>query len=257
MNNSVRWEQVPAQLFLPSNSVHVWSARLDQPESIFEQLQSSLSKDERIHADKFVFDRDRQHFVVARGVLRNILGAYLDVAPGVVQFSYEPTGKPFLASSSAINPLQFNLSHAHGLAVYAFTQHTEVGIDVEYIRPIPDCDRIAAQNFSQQERIIFSALPIDEKIPAFFRIWTRKEAFIKALGDGLTFPLNQFSVVPESGETTDLVTVDDHSTRVSQWLLGSFVPEPNYIAALATQSRFAQISFWSWKDNSEFLGHVS
>ena len=249
MNNLVQWEPTPAKLFLAPDSVHIWRARLDQPTPIFEQLQSSLSSDEQARAAKFVFDRDRQHFAAGRGILRNILGAYLGVSPDAVQFVYGHTGKPFLASSLAQSTLQFNLSHSHGLAVYAITHSKEIGIDVEYLRPIAERDPIVAQNFSPQERAVFTTLPASEKDTAFFNTWTCKEAFIKASGDGLSFPLDRFSVSFGSSETAPLLSVADDSAIVSEWSLASFVPETNYLAAFAIRAALTQIHFWTWQSD--------
>lgn len=241
----VRWERAPVNLVLSANNVHVWYTRLEQPLALVERLHDSLVDDERTRAARFVFDRDRRNFIVARGVLRDILGAYLNCAPRDIQIIYGRAGKPSLTFSNPVS-LEFNLSHSHGLAIYALAQR-QVGIDVEFIRPLADRDRIVAQNFSPPERAVFATLSSRKKDVAFYHTWTRKEAFIKAIGDGLTYPLDQFSVLFDADAPAGFISVAHSPQEDARWWVSSFVPEPNYIAACATSGAPMHISFWSWQ----------
>lgn len=165
-----------------------------------------LSADERERAARFHFLKDREHFIAARGLLRLLLSRYLDLPPQQLSFSYSPYGKPALAGERDCTSLRFNVSHSHGVALYAFTLEREVGVDVEYIRQDVVGESIAEHFFSAQEVTSLRALPAGVQPQAFFNCWTRKEAFIKARGEGLSFPLDQFDVSLVPGEATALIS---------------------------------------------------
>ena len=163
-------------------------------------LKQVLSADEHARAERFYFQKDRERFMVARGLLRTVLGRYLNQEPSQLRFCYSPYGKPALATGSGRNTLRFNVSHSHGLALYAITCGRELGVDVELIRPeLPD-EEIAERFFSFQEVSGLRALPPNMRLEAFFNCWTLKEAYIKARGEGLSLPLDQFDVALVPGE---------------------------------------------------------
>ena len=180
--------------------MHVWRAALDVPESQVRSLWDTLTADERQRAEHYVFEKDRTHFVVARGLLRVLLGRYLRQDPPHLRFTYGPHGKPALATDTGGGALRFNVSHSHGLALYAITRGREVGVDVERIRPEVAQEKIAERFFSPREVTLLRALPAPLQATAFFACWTRKEAYIKATGEGLTLPLDQFDVSLLPGE---------------------------------------------------------
>lgn len=238
---------VPAHPTLSGDDVHAWFAALDQPTLSVQRMTEILSQDELRRAERFHFERDRRRFIVGRGVLRMILSLYLDVEPDQLQFRYGKYGKPYLAESNN-SILRFNLAHSHELAVYAFTLGREVGVDLEYIKHIPEMEQIAASFFSERESAVLKSLPADQKQEAFFNCWTRKEAYIKAIGDGLTYPLDQFDVSLIPGEPACLLKVKRKDDEASRWQLRALTPAPGYIAALAVEGHGWGLQSWQWPD---------
>jgi len=222
---------------LTTDEIHIWYAYLDKPVSQFWGL---LSMDERRRAGRFHFEEDRRRFIVRQGILRKILGYYLGVEPSRFQFCYGNNGKPALADTFGKGKVRFNSSHSEGLALYAFTRDREIGVDIEHIGDGFEMEQIAEQFFSTREKAIFRALPESKKKRAFFNCWTRKEAFIKATGDGLSLPLDRFDVSLVPGEPARLLGIDGDSKAASRWLLQDLKPAPGFAAAFAVkgQSRY-------------------
>ena len=187
------WRPSPPDGRLPAQEINVWRVSLEQPVECVERLSRILSTDERMRAERFHFDRERKRFIVSRGALRTILGRYLGVGPDQLRFRYGPHGKPCLSEEFDRCALGFNLAHSNDLALYAFASGRKVGIDVEHVHPIPDAEQIAARFFSKYENAVLRELPESQRLEAFFNCWTRKEAFIKAIGDGLTSSLGPIS----------------------------------------------------------------
>ena len=236
----------PAHLKLSSGDVHIWHASLDCSASSVQKLEQIISEDERTRAARFHFQRDRGRFIVGRGILRSLLGGYLDVEPDQVEFRYGVHGKPYI--SEKLDELRFNLAHSHELVVYAFAYGREIGVDVEYIRPVPDFERISANFFSACENVELNSLPVEQRQEGFFNCWTRKEAYIKALGDGLAHSLDQFDVSLIPGEPACLLGVEQAPEEVSRWRLQAFTPTPGYTAAIAVEGHDWQPQFWQWFD---------
>ena len=216
---------------LSNDDVHVWRTSLDRPQAHVRQLAKTLSDDEHQRAERFYFDYLRDRFIVGRGTLRSLLSRYLGIKPDQVQISYGDNGKPYYADLK----IRFNLSHSHKIALFAFTFEREVGIDLEYTRPIPDFEQVARRFFSPHEVTKLFALPLDERQDAFFNCWTRKEAYIKALGDGLMRPLDQFEVTLAPGEPARLLDVHEDPKEIARWALKTLIPGPGYMAALAVE----------------------
>ena len=200
-------------------------------------LRKLLSDTERRRADRFAFDRDRNRFIVARARLREMLATRLSVRPESVELTYGVHGKPALARRFADSDLRFNVSHSDDVAVYAFSFGREIGIDIEVVRPIPDADDIAARFFSRRESEAYRALDPGDKPQGFFCCWTRKEAFIKAIGDGLYHPLDSFDVSLAPGEPARILRVKDLPGSECGWNLNSFFPLPGLVAAVVTENR--------------------
>lgn len=229
------WSQAPELLSLSSGEVHVWRARLGAvtpPENFLRVMHD----DERVRASRFHFERDRRRFILGRGFLRSLLAGYLGTAPEEVSFSYGPYGKPALGGPHAGSLLRFNASHSHELALYAFTQEHEVGIDVEHVNKDFASEDIARRFFSASEFQTLSGLPEEEKAAAFFRCWTRKEAYIKALGSGLSHPLDQFDVTLAAEQPAALLRDQCDAQAAARWSLFNLDPGADYAGALAVQS---------------------
>jgi len=221
---------------LSSAEVHVWCASLERPPDGLAGLFSLLSPDERARAQRFYFERDRNRYVVGRGILRTLLGSYLAERPARIEFSYGPHGKPALALAGREKLLEFNLSHSGNLAVYAFSWGRRLGIDLEFVRPMPDEDSFADRFFSMDECALVRSLSGERKLSAFFTIWTCKEAILKADGDGLTKPLNQTEVRLSDGGEVRLMAVDGDPNQAALWRLQTFIPVPGFKAALAAEA---------------------
>jgi 4'-phosphopantetheinyl transferase len=241
------WRPAPITLSLENDEVHVWQANLDRNQSEVDDFLCMLSIDERARADRFHFPKDRDHFIIARGVLRNILGLYLNRDPASLSFQYSSHGKPFLAPVTLPDAISFNLSHSNGTALYAMTRSREVGVDVEFIRTGPQGDQIAERFFSPQEVAALHALPPASQRYAFFLCWTRKEAYIKARGEGLSMPLDRFDVSLVPGEPAELLATRPDVLEADRWSLRNLtIEEPGYAAAVAVEGIGWSLELWRW-----------
>lgn len=215
--------------------VHLWTVRLEASEKQFTQSLSSLTADENARALRFHFDEHRRAFVLSRTVLRVFLASLTATLPEHLAFVYGAKGKPALRD--APGGLCFNMSHSGGVAVYAFTIGCELGVDVEQIRPVPELDDIAARFFCTEEAADLMALSQTEKTQGFFNCWTRKEAYIKAVGDGLSLPLDSFRVTLRPGAPAQLLRLGGSVEAARAWTVHDFSPAHDYIGALAYHDR--------------------
>jgi 4'-phosphopantetheinyl transferase len=238
------WDSPPTNLAISRDEVHVWRASLEHPAGYIQRLTQTLSEDERQRADRFRFERDRRRYIVGRGLLRAILGRYLNLVPGQLRFRYGPRGKPALAETR--DELCFNIAHSHELALYAVAQGQEVGVDIEHVHSIYELEQMAERFFSSREVAVLRALPPDQKQEAFFNCWTRKEAYIKAIGDGLSRPLDQFDVSLAPGEPARLLNVAGDSQEASRWSIRALMPASGYVAALAVAGHGWRLQCWQW-----------
>ena len=238
MRPALRWASAPGYARLAAGEVHVWSAFLDE---LPPARLAWLSADEKDRAARFYFEPDRNRFVAARALLRDLLGRYLGLDPAALVFGYGPRGKPSLAGG-----LRFNVSHSGGLALLAFSEDRELGVDVEQERPVPEAESIAERYFSPGEGRELGRQPAAERPQAFFRCWTRKEAFIKATGDGLSRPLGDFEVTLAPGEPARLLRVEGDPEEAGRWWLEGLEPAAGFAAALAVRGRPTRVACWSW-----------
>jgi 4'-phosphopantetheinyl transferase len=219
-------------LELGADEVHVWQAKLDDHEAA--GLRGLLAADEVSRADRFHFAKDRDHFTVARGLLRTLLAAYLGANAAELRFAYAEKGKPSLADNqpSAIN---FNLAHSQGRALFAFSRGREVGVDLEFIREDFEGEKIAERFFSAAEVKTLELVPLELRQQAFFECWTRKEAYIKARGEGLSMPLDEFDVSLRPGEPAALLRNHKEPEEVARWTMRSIAVPIGYVAALVVE----------------------
>lgn len=230
--------------FLSESDLHVWAVRLDQSFDTVVALERLLTCDERHRADRFVFERDRRRFVVCRAALRTVLGGYLGCNPAALRFSYGDRGKPSLAVNDRA-PVQFNVSHAVGVGVVVVGTKP-VGVDVERLDRTVDFEALAARFFSREEATEVLSLPREKRREGFFNAWTRKEAYIKAIGDGLACPLHSFAVTLRPGLPAAMRWIDGDDARL--WCLRGFSPATGYVAAVATRSSPASLTQKRWSD---------
>ena len=241
------WAPSPARLELTAGSVHVWLA-VCPAEAPFDRFEGELPPDERRRAQRFMFDRDRRRFVFAHRVLRATLARYLDVAPGDIEFSNGKYGKPQLAGACG-GRLEFNLSHSDHAVLVAISGAGPVGVDVEAIRVMRDRDDIARRTFAAGEFERLCRLDDEGRTAGFFNCWTRKEAFVKAIGEGLSHPLDRFEVTLAPGEPACLVHIDGDAQRAAAWAISTLPDLPGFTSALAVPGP-ATVSCFRWTEQS-------
>jgi 4'-phosphopantetheinyl transferase len=241
MSNPSAWLAPPRNLALSDSEIHVWRARLDLALESLSRMRGMLAADEQARADRFHFDRDRNHFVACRGILRELLGSYLSCSPASLKFSYGAFGKPALRPEDFSQPIRFNVAHSNGLALLAFAASCELGVDLESIRRDFAGDEIAQRYFSKEELEELRALPEAMRTQGFFECWTRKEAYIKARGLGLQIPLQSFSVSLTPGQPETLQSED-----ASRWTLRSIDVSPGFAGAVVLEGRNWRPHFWDW-----------
>ena len=235
---------IEAPLALGEDEVQLWRVDLEAIRADESRWQEVLSSDELTRASRFHFPADRQCFVATRALLRTILAGYLATDPKRLSFSYSKKEKPSVVLPGAGVDVTFNVSHSGGIALLAFVQQREIGVDVEQVRGDFDVEAIAGRFFSAREQEQLAALPNEEKFDAFFRCWTRKEAYIKATGDGLSLPLHQFdvSVAPENGDA--LLSTRPDNSEAALWSLREIPAGPGYVAALCVRGREWHLKNW-------------
>jgi len=243
------WRPAPENLVLGCDEIHVWRASLNQIPSQIERFLHSLAADERARAERFHFERDREHFITARGVLRAILGRYVKRVPDCLSFYYGSHGKPVLAEESGETAIRFNVSHSHEVALYAVARGREVGIDLEHIRFDLAVVEIAERFFSRQEVAMLRTLPAEAQFQAFFRCWTRKEAYIKARGEGLSLPLDHLDLSPAPGGPGAIRGAQLDPSEASRWSFQEFTPAAGYVASLVAEGHGWRLTCWQWPDS--------
>lgn len=238
------WPYPPANWLLENTDVHIWAAPLDIPSDALSRLTATLSPPEQERAARFRFEQHRNPFVAAHGLLRLLLSRYLQTEPSAVQFAYGAHGKPSLAARGASSGLHFNLTHSENLALLAVTRAAPLGVDVEQIRMPADADQLVARFFSARENAAFQSLPAAQKPVAFFNLWTRKEAWLKATGEGIGYLLNRVEVSFLSNEPARLLALPDNSAPLTHWALHDLSPAPGFAAALAIAHPTARLHCW-------------
>jgi 4'-phosphopantetheinyl transferase len=215
---------------LTGRAVHVWPVSIQGPVAVVDQFRSLLSADETARAARFRFEHLQHSFILARGALRILLSRYLDTPPRDLEFRYGAKGKPALAEPAR---LQFNASHSADLALFAFTMGCEVGVDIEAVRSMSDMEDVARRFFCAEETTELMALSTRQRDQGFFLCWTRKEAYIKATGEGLSAPLDAFRVTLRPGEPARMIHLEHDLIAAQAWSLHDLTPDPRYAGALA------------------------
>lgn len=241
------WRTPSKRLGLSDDEVHVWRVSVGAARPQIGFLLGALTRDEREKAGRFHFQKDRQQSVVARGALRDILSRYLNTPPGELRFSYGPQGKPGLEQSVQGKHLEFNLSHSHGLIVVAVSAARQVGVDIERIRPGSEWEQIVERFFSPLEAGSLRGLPVNLRTEAFFCCWTRKEAYIKAKGGGLSIKLSGFDVSVTPGQPAKLLRSVEDPEAALRWSLMEITPAPGYAGAVAVEGRDWRLRYWNWE----------
>lgn len=239
------WAPPPSRPELGEDEVHVWRAYLSQTEAARRKLYAMLSEDERARAARFHFAADRESFVVGRGAQRDILGRYLGAEPAAIRFDYSRYGKPSLAGPHH-GALQFNVSNSHRVALYAVARSRRLGVDVELLNARHAGEEIAERFFSAAEVSSLRGLAPGARTAGFFNCWTRKEAYIKALGEGLSHPLHSFAVSLAPGSPAALLWADGDPSEPARWTFRELFPGPLYAAAVAVEGPPPTFRLWHW-----------
>lgn len=229
---------------LSSDRVDVWRAQLDEPLSTVP-ASSILSSDELARASRFHFEKDRLHFVQCRSALRFLLSGYLGIPAAEIRFEYQPSGKPEVAAQQNPRQLRFNVSHSAGVALIAVGDDHRIGIDIEKIRAEVDITALAERFFSVHERTGLRALPGHFRAAAFFACWTRKESFLKATGEGLSFPLTDFSVTTHPDFDPTLEEIRGNTEARKQWFLADLSVADGYRATVTVEGAFSHIATYT------------
>lgn len=246
MSQVSTWSEPPKSLSLQTGEVHVWRIELEQPDELLRKFRTMLDTDELERAARFHFEKHWRHFIAGRGFLRDVLSRYLNARPEALRFSYGAYGKPALAGEHEHHVLRFNMSHSHNVALLAITEEKQLGVDVEYIRSDFASEDIARRFFSRLEVECFNGLAREDQVGAFFRCWTRKEAFIKATGKGLSQPLEAFDVTLAPALPAALLRVEDDDA--SRWSISDLDAGTDYAAALVVEGVITKVECWSATD---------
>ena len=230
------WTNSPRKLLLDRSEVHVWKIDLDAGPDTPATLLELLSEQERGQARRFHHMRDRSGYVISHGMLRMLLGGYLDVHPGTIDVAVTADGKPYLLPLPGRPSVSFNLSHSGGLAVIAIAASPEIGIDIECLDsdfPIADA---ACQVLTDTEFEALASLPEQLRIPAFYRFWTMKEAYLKGVGTGITREMNSLEITAFPGKPAYRCGAADVPKGAGDWILFELPPIPGYAGALAVRT---------------------
>ncbi|HEY4387450.1 MAG TPA: 4'-phosphopantetheinyl transferase superfamily protein [Ktedonobacteraceae bacterium] len=241
-----RWRDHEGILSMTECDVHVWRIPLETSPASLEEFRLLLDATEKERARRFRFERDRRRYIVAHGTLRMLLGAYLQMDASALRFVTNAYGKPALAQAQHVQHLSFNLSHSHELALLAVTWRRELGVDVEYKRNDIEYDELARHSFSPYEQEQLRTLPASMKEDGFFACWTRKEAYIKARGMGLSLALDLFDVSLHPAEQAQFLASREDPREVERWSLVNLEPDPGYAGALMVEGKGWDLRLWHW-----------
>lgn len=239
------WKLSPSDIVIEDGEAHVWCVELDRPASRIDEVFRFLSEDEQRRANEFRFEEKRRHFIVGRATLRQLIGECLKANPVALEFSYTQRGKPELAGLHT-EKLHFNLSHSGNLALIALTRICPLGVDLEQVRAVRYDAEIARRFFTAPESASLESLPEDEQTGAFFNLWTRKEAWLKATGVGISESLGRVEISFLPGEPACVVNVVDKPEEAKKWTLVELKPAKGFVGALAIRARGLNVRCWQW-----------
>ena len=239
------WPEGPERPTLAPGEIHVWQAPLSGGRDQRDRLAVHLSAAEVERESRFRFERDATRYAIARGFLRVLLGRYCDAQPAELRILESDRGRPSLEPGIAAPDFDFNLSHSRNLVVFAFAPNARVGIDVEWMMPLDDMENLVALNFSSRERETWRCLAADSRERAFFDCWTRKEAFVKAIGEGLSHPLDSFDVTLAPDDEPALQRLAVAPNEHDRWSLYALDPAPGYASALAVEATAVNLRCFS------------
>lgn len=235
------WKQQETAPQLLEKHIHLWRVNVSDFISRVSELAPILNAKEKTKAERFHFEKDRDNYIVSQACLRLLLSAYLNIPPNEVEFCEGAHGKPYLKQADGF---QFNLSNSHGCVIYAVTLNCEIGVDVEYSPKTVEFHKLATRFFTKSEADQLVKLEGDALRQAFFNVWTRKEAFIKAIGEGLSFPLKDFEVSVK--DPARIITIKDNELEAKEWFMQGFEPAKDYVSAVAVKKNIDSVSYYNF-----------
>jgi 4'-phosphopantetheinyl transferase len=246
IRDAMTWDAAPEGLTVPLDRIDVWRVCLVHGDQSEQDLCGILTPDEVTRASRYHFEEHRQRYIRGRAALRVLLGRYLETPPAEIRFRYENHGKPEIGLPRAPGDLRFNFSDSGGLALIAVGSGRALGVDIEKVRPVPDFLDIATRFFSAREIQAILAVSENKRQEAFFACWTRKEAYLKATGSGLLYPLADFSVAVGPDEAAELCEVKGNGDIASHWFLADVLPGEGFRGALACEGGRSRIAQWTF-----------
>jgi 4'-phosphopantetheinyl transferase len=240
----------PVDWQLGPTDVHVLAMSLEVTPKALSSFQRILCSSEMERARRFRLDQHRNRFIAGRGFMRTLLSHYLQTEPATLEFVYNCYGKPSLSGAFAQSELNFNLAHSESVALFAIARAGAIGVDVERIRPLTEADKLVTQYCSAREITVFQKLPPDQKPVAFFNLWTRKEAWLKATGKGIGHLLNMVEVSFVPGESARFLSLPGEPQTKASWILHELAPRSGFIAALAIAAQELPLRCYCWDEGS-------
>jgi 4'-phosphopantetheinyl transferase len=246
VNQTANWCAVSEVPILGQSEIHVWRINLVQDVEMEDWLKGCLSAEESERSARFHFVQDQRRFVVRRAVLRHLLAGYMNVNPKIVRLLPAPHGKPVVHGQDGSTGLRFSCSHSANLGLVAIARGRELGVDLERHRPLADAEELTNAFFSPFEIAELAGMSQALKKKSFFDCWTRKEAFVKAIGMGLSFPLNRFAVSLAPDRPAALLSVEGYPNAVDRWTMLSLNVDADYSAALVFEGKSAGLQCFEW-----------
>ncbi len=240
------YKKVSRTLIPRPGEVHVWYARVDTTPDLQNELNSTLSQAERDRAGRFISDRHKADYIFARGVLRDLLSRATGIAPGRISFITSGFGKPSLAKESASANLQFNVSHTRDLVAVGLTPKRAIGIDIEFVRRATDLRSVAEGNYTAGELGLIDSACAEASASLLFQYWTRKESYIKAVGKGLSIPLNSFDTRFPAGSRGCVLARTPDAPAVAQWWIEDLATPMDYAGAITVEQGLDRIEYFDW-----------
>lgn len=234
------------KLNISCKEIHVWSASSEASKSQLEFLLPLLSPDEVTRATKFYFQKDFERFITARGILRVILSYYVDIEPGNIRLNYNSYGKPAVLADSNQLRINFSLSHSERLILYAITCERKIGVDLEYVRVNVDYLKTAKYFLSKREYMEFCSLSAEQWPESLLNCWTRKEAYIKAVGKGFSICSNSFDVSFAPHQVARLIKAHEQESEPCKWTIVNLYPGKNYVGALVAETGDWDLTYYRW-----------
>ena len=244
---AVEWRSAPEHLSISKDEVHIWRISLDLRNCDVESMKMNLSQMELSRADGFRFELDQRRYIITCGAIRSIISYYIPVGPNELVFCYGQYGKPYLDLPLNEQDVRFNVSHSSSIALCALTRNQDIGVDVEFMSEDIDVLSLGKDFFTPREAAVLEALPEAQRLEAFYNCWTRKEAYLKAVGAGLAFGLDSCEVSLAPGEPPALFRIEDGRQEAMGWTLQSFSPAPGYVAAIAVEGQDWRLKCWDWR----------